>query len=254
MKNEEKNTNPQNDEKTVSSSNKSSMHSGHRQKLRNRFVKEGIENFEDHNVLELLLFSVIPRKDTNPIAHRLIERFGSFYEVLEAEYDELIQVEGVGEQVAAFLILLPQMFKRYNKQRMEAEGIYGKEEICDYIANHFVGDTVEKVTITLLDNRFRMIATEYISEGSVNFSAIDIRKLLEYTIKHNATQAIIAHNHPRGLALPSQADLSATVHIREILALINVELVDHVIVAPDDYICLSNSKDFSWALRPLNYT
>lgn len=224
--------------------NHSALHTGHRQKLRNRFLKEGLENFEDHNVLELLLFSVIPRKDTNPIAHKLIDRFGSLYRVLEAPYEELIKVEGVGEQAAAFITMIPAVSQRYLTQRREAEGIIGREEIKEYVRDLFIGEDVEKIRLVLIDNRFRVIAVETISEGIVNFTTVDTRKIIEYSLKHNAPLAIVAHNHPRGFAIPSRADISSTARIRDILSVINVRLIDHIIVAPDGIVSLADSQDF----------
>ena len=219
-------------------------HDGHRDRLRDRFLKEGLANFESHNILELLLFYSVPRMDTNELAHRLIEHFGSLSEVLNASPDVLMEVPGVGKNTAVLLSMMPQLFSAYTDDMVNSHKIKGREAVEKYIVGRFCGTSSEKVLLVCLDNRFRMLSCDTVGEGSVNFSVIDRRKIVENVLRHNATAAMIAHNHPRGYALPSQEDVVTTSEISKMLEGIGVRLIDHIIACPDDYISLAQSRQF----------
>lgn len=220
------------------------VHSGHRERMRQRFVKEGLAGTPPHNVLEFLLFYALRQGDTNELAHRLIDRFGGLAEVLNAPYDELKEVNGVSDSTAAFLSLLPQVFIAYNDDLMAHKKVTGRADIEKYIFTMLCGETREKVMIACLDNRAALIKAEIVGEGSVNFSAVDNRAIVSAALRHNATAAIIAHNHPRGFALPSREDILVTSRVKDALDTIGVQLIDHIIVAPDDYISLAKSERF----------
>ncbi len=222
------------------------LHRNHRAKVRKRFLDEGLANFQKHNVLELLLFYAIPRVDTNEIAHRLLNAFhGNLSEVLGADYRTLMKIEGVGESAAVLLSMIPQVFRMYREELITREGIFGRSMVEQYIANRFTGEPVEKVLIACLDNRWNLLGDEFVSTGSVNFSTVDRRGIIEVCLRHNATAAIIAHNHPRGNALPSKEDLNTTVEVRHALDVIGVRLIDHLIVAREDYISLACSRTYN---------
>lgn len=222
------------------------LHKDHRAKVRKRFLAEGLDNFQKHNVLELLLFYAIPRVDTNEIAHRLLNAYhGNLSEVLGADVKSLMKIDGVGESAAILLSMLPQVFRMYREELITREGIFGRSMIEQYIANRFTSEPVEKVLIACLDNRWNLLGDEFVSSGSVNFSSVDRRAIIEMCLRHNATAAIIAHNHPRGTALPSRDDLNTTIDVRNALEVIGVRLIDHLIVAREDYISLACSKNYN---------
>ncbi len=219
-------------------------HDGHRQRLRARFLKEGLDNFEPHNILELLLFYSVPRKDTNELAHRLIETFGSLSEVLNAQPADLMKVPGVSENSAVLMSMMPQLFRAYTNDAARLGRISGRAAIEEYITGRLSGSNIEKVLLVSLDNRFRLIAGDIVGEGSVNFSYVDKRKIIELVLRHNAVAVMIAHNHPRGYALPSEGDIATTSELASMLSAIGVRLIDHIITCPDDYVSLAQSREF----------
>lgn len=227
------------------------MHEGHRERLRQRFINEGLQNFEPHNILELLLFYSIPQRDTNEIAHRLIEKFGSLSEVLEAPVCELKQIKGISEYSAVFLSMIPQVCNKYIQDRSTRNRICGLEEIAKFAANCFIGMTTEHFLLICVDNRNSMITHHFISEGDVDSSAVDVRKIIQFLTSSNATAAVIAHNHPRGGTKPSRADLTTTIRIARTLTQLDIKLLDHVVVCNDGYLSMAeNSKQYGIYLNP----
>jgi len=229
------------------------LHAGHRNKVRKRFLDEGLSGFQKHQILELLLFYAIPRVDTNEIAHRLLNAYhGNLSEVLGADVKSLTKVEGIGESAAILLSMMPQLFRVYREELLRREGISGRKKVEQYIVNRFTGEQVEKVLVACLDNKWNLIGDEkmslagdeFVSTGTVSFSIVDRRAIIEMCLRYNATAVIIAHNHPRGTALPSREDLTTTLEVRDGLRVIGVRLIDHLIVASEDYISLACSKKY----------
>lgn len=218
------------------------MHDGHRQRMKDRFLNSGLHNFQPHEVLELLLFYAIPRRDTNPIGHRLVERFGSISNVFAAPFSELIQVEGVSENSATLLKLIPELFRYYQSDLCAAPELINSTELAvKYLSAKFVGYETEEVLLLCLDSKRSLIACEHVFSGSVNSAQISVRRLVELCLRHNATGAILSHNHPGGLALPSHEDLVTTNKIERALDMIGVELLDHIIYADGDCVSLADS-------------
>jgi DNA repair protein RadC len=218
------------------------MHEQHRKRMKERFLREGIENFEPHNVLELLLFYSIPQKDTNETAHRLIEKFGSLSAVFEAPFSELIKVDGVKEHSATLIKLIPELAKRYVS---ESSGFCGTfvptaDDAGKYFKAKYIGATKEIVYLLLLDNKYKVLDCVKIHEGSVNSSAITMRKLIEAAIEKKAAFAVLAHNHPGGLALPSSDDIFTTRETARAFELIGVNFIAHILVAGDKYVDILN--------------
>ncbi len=229
---------------TAATGKKEHPHGGHRLKLKNRFFNEGLKNFEPHTVLELLLFYSIPRRDTNVIAHNLIERFGSISEVFNAPYSELIKVDGVTENSAVLMNMIPQLFRVYANDLASRQRIHGRENIAKYVFTQLASEPNEKVMLVCMDNRGEMLSGDIIGEGSVNFAGIDNRLIFAKCLQYNATAAIIAHNHPRGYCKPSVDDIRATAALRDALGSMEVRLIDHVIVSADDYMSLATSTEY----------
>lgn len=218
------------------------MHEGHRQRMKQKFISSGIDGYESHEVLELLLYYSIPRKDTNEIAHRLLDHFGSFSAVLDAPIDTLSEIEGVGENTAVLLKLVPSLCRLYlDDKYRNIKKIISLDNVGDFLLNKFIGRTNETVYLLLMDNKFRELYCGIVNEGSVNSVDIYVRKIVELAMRYNASQAVLAHNHPSGIALPSNSDISTTISIKNALELVGVRLVDHIIVADDDYVSLAQS-------------
>ncbi|MEF2623112.1 MAG: JAB domain-containing protein [Angelakisella sp.] len=229
-------------------------HSGHRDRLRERYLSEGLDGFPPHNVLELLLFYSVPRRDTNVLAHRLIEQFGSLVGVLNAAPEQLAQVEGIGMNAAVHLHLVADIARRYyaeaitpppnDAQREDLMRYYGKKLVaaCN-------GLPEETLYLVCLDNNLREISTDRISTGAPNAVQLPGRKIAEVALRHHAPSILLAHNHPRGLAIPSREDIAATLSLRDALRAISVDLIDHFIIAGSDYVSMAQSGFFSSAAR-----
>ncbi len=212
------------------------VHDGHRQRLKARFLAEGIDSFQPHEILELILFYGVPRVDTNEIAHHLIERFGSLAEVMDAPYEELLQVKGVTESAAALLKLLPQAARIYLTERHGGQEILNTPaKLGEYFVNRFVGETSELVYLLCLDSSLNAISCTKITEGGVSGATVAIREIVSLALRHNSAWVVLAHNHPRGLAAPSNEDVIATRTIKKALAYLGVTLVDHIIVSGKEY-------------------
>lgn len=219
-----------------------SIHDGHRDRMRKRFLEEGLDHFTDVQVLELVLFQCIPRKDTNPIAHALLDHFGSLAQVLEAPAEELRKVPGVGERTAIFLHLITEVGRYYLVNRtMQNKILPTIEECAEYMKPFFFGRRVETVFLLCLDAKCKVLCCKEVGEGSVNTAGISVRKIVETALSVNATTVVLAHNHPSGVALPSPEDIQTTQRIAMALRAVEVNLADHIVVADDDYVSMAQS-------------
>lgn len=218
------------------------IHEGHRKRMKERFMKSGLEDFAPHNVLELLLFYSIPRGDTNPIAHRLIDTFGSLSGVFDATPEELMKVSGVGESTAILISMIPQMARKYLEDKADAVNVVGGcGDIGAYLLPKFVGRTNEALMMVFIDNKNKVISCSVVAEGTVDSAKVSRRKVMEEAMKVKATRVILAHNHPRGVAVPSAEDVAMTREIGRLFAQVGIELVDHIIIADDDYVSMAAS-------------
>lgn len=220
-----------------------SIHKEHRQRVKNRFLKEGLDNFDELHVLELLLFYCIPRKDTNPIAHHLLDYFGSLSKVLQASPNELKKVEGVSDGVATFLSLITQAGRYHQVKNAETNDVLETLEACGkYLLPHFFGRDKETVFLLCLDAKRKVLCCRKIGEGSVNSANVPIRRVVEIALGANASTVVLAHNHPSGLAVPSADDVQTTYKVAAALEAVDIVLADHVIVCDDDYVSLAQSQ------------
>lgn len=221
------------------------MHEGHRGRLKKRFKAEGLDNFSEVNILELLLFYSIPRRDTNPIAHALLNKYGSLVGVLDADFDDLTTVDGITENSATLIKMLLPIYRHYmsikSKPDMIMDDVFSAAK---YLAKTYIGQPDEVVKLLAIDSKGKIIGVYTLFEGNFNSVDINLRKLVETVILTKASSVIIAHNHPNGIALPSEQDIATTKEIRRILRTISVELIDHIIVADDDFVSLSQSGEF----------
>ena len=218
------------------------IHDGHREKMRQRFLKSGLDAFADHEALELLLYYAIPRRDTNPIAHALMERYGSLSAVLAAPVEDLKKVEGVGESAAILLKLAPQLYRKAKMSDAEQETILSSvERVGAYLLERFAGEKNEVVYQLCLDRKGKLLVCKKLGEGGVASADLDIRRLMENALLTGASSVVLAHNHPSGVALPSRDDYAATDRAKTALAVVGVALTDHIIVADGDFVSMADS-------------
>ena len=221
------------------------VHKDHRRRLKDRFLLEGLDNFTQIQALELLLFYCIPRRDTNPIAHALLDRFGSFSRVLEAPAEELKQVAGVGDEAATFLRLIPELSRYYNVNCAQRIRILTSVEACGrYLMPYFDNRRNETVFLLCLDAKCKVICCREVGEGSVNYAGVPIRRIVEMALAENATSVVLAHNHPSGIALPSREDILTTQRLATALDAVEVTLADHIVVAEGDFVSMAQSGYF----------
>ncbi len=228
-----------------------SIHDEHRKRLKDRYRQEGLDRFNEFNALELLLFYCIPRIDTNPLAHRLIDRFGSFSAVLDASVEELEEVEGVGHNISTFLSLIPQVDRYYNDNKNRDLNILTNvEEYRRYLEPKFRNRKNEIVYMVCLDSKCKILACKELGEGSVNSAGVPIRRIVDVALKTNAASVILAHNHPGGLAFPSIDDRQTTNRVAQSLGAVDVVLADHLIFSDDDYVSMVRNGYY----RPMELT
>ena len=212
-----------------------SEHAGHRERMRERFERDsGMDSFAPHEALELLLTYAIPRKDTNPIAHRLIERFGSLHAVLEAPADELTAVPEIGQRAAQLISMMLPLFRLYENDRLKPRVTLDNFRLLrDYCGALYHGVTVEKFYLLSLDSRLKLIDARVIAEGTLDEVPVYPREIIAALLRLNAAGAVISHNHPGQTCAPSEADTRLTRRLRRVLDEIGITLHDHVIVGTD---------------------
>lgn len=219
------------------------IHAGHRQRLFDRYAESGLEGFSDVEVLELVLTFAIPRRDTNPIAHRLLDTFGNLAAVLEAPLISVKNVEGMTQRAATLLHLMPQLWNRYDLSRQRGTKYFSTTGACgDYLLPFFRGLRNEHIRLMCLDAKCQLLDCREVSFGSVNSASMPIRRIVETALAVNASLVVLAHNHTSGIALPSREDLDATRRLKEALSGVDVFLMDHIIIADNDYVSLRDSK------------
>lgn len=220
----------------------SDVYHGHRERLRSMFLKNGLSGLEPHNALEMVLTYSIPRRDVSGLARRLIDEFGGFDKVLEADYEQLLQVKGVGEHTAAHLKLMLESYRYYERQKYrKAFFAVSADAAIQYARSLFVGETKELCFLLCFDANMKLIRCAKVSEGGLTATAVPVRRVVEIATANKAVSAILTHNHPGGLAAPSGEDLATTKKVMSALALIGAELSDHIIVNDTQAVSLAQT-------------
>ena len=210
-------------------------HQDHRQRMKKRVRENGLDSLAEHEVLEYLLFYAIPRRDTNPIAHALIQRFGGFCQVMEAPPEELMEVEGIGQSTAEFLQLFRDVERYYRRKKLGKRVVLKNAENCKEYALALPWSRRDEMCyVVLLNDRLNPVETVLAGQGTPNKVRPEYDKILRAAGKFSATNAVMVHNHPAGMAWPSNTDILATKHMSEMLRNVRVTLLDHVIVADDE--------------------
>lgn len=210
---------------------------GHRKRLKERFAQTGFAGFHDYEVLEFLLYFVILRKDTKVISKTLLERFGNFTGVLNADIKELQAINGIGPHVAFFLKVIGGTIGFYFDERAKQEDIQftNLEQLAEYFRATIGGNPNEVMRVVYLNSKNRLIYAENLSEGTVSEAVAFPRKIVEGALKYRATTVIISHNHPGGLPEPSENDNIMTMQIKNALQTVNISLQEHIIISPDGF-------------------
>ena len=206
------------------------LHDGHRQRAKDRYRQLGADALADHELLELALFYAIPRQDTNETAHRLLKRFRSLQGVLQATPEELEKEEGVGRSAALLLCLIGDISRRARITSLPEKILNSPDRTGAYFMELLTGQKRELLYQVCLDGK-----------GTVSASPVHVRQVVENALYAGASTIILAHNHPSGVALPSDADVLVTRRIQEALAPLGIRLADHIIVADDDYVSMAES-------------
>lgn len=217
------------------------LHDGHRQRSKRRYLAVGAQGLEDHQLLELLLFYAIPRQDTNETAHRLLKRFGSLQSVLNAAPEELTGVDGVGENAAVLLRLAGDIALRARCSTLPQKVLNSTDRTGAYFMELLAGQRQELLYQVCLDAKGKLLTCRCISKGSVAASPVSVRQVVENALYAGASSIILAHNHPSGVALPSQQDVLVTRQLQEALAPLQIRLADHIVVADGDYVSMAES-------------
>ncbi len=204
--------------------------------MRERVLQAGYDDFADHEILEMFLYATNARGDTNETAHRLIEHFGSFGAVMEADVEELTEVSGVGRQSAFQISLGMELVRRCARSRtVKATSYTSVRQIAEYIWNYLFGLDHERLYLMLFDNRMELISHVRLSDGTVNSTAVPKRELMEIVLRKHASSVVLAHNHPHGEAQASEEDIRVTTEIAELLRMIGVTLREHLVITDDRF-------------------
>lgn len=221
------------------------VHDGHRARLRRQFLEGGLDSFSDVQALELLLSFVIARKDVNPLAHELLDRFGSLAGVLDAPVGELMKVPGVGENTAVMLSVMPQLMRRYAIGKNKTGVILNTTtKAGSYLLPFFFGAKDEQVYLLCLDAKCKVLDCRRLFTGSVNTVGVSVRRIVEEALRRNATSVILAHNHTSGIALPSREDEETTNMVQAALEAVGIRLADHMVMVEDDFVSMADSGFF----------
>ena len=210
-------------------------HKFHRERLRTRFVENGIDSFHEHEILEMLLFYSIPVANTNPLAHKLLSQFGSLKNVFEAPMEALARVDGMGEKSALFISFVNKIFLRLSEITPQEMVFSDYDTVGQFLVNEFKYDKKERVIALLLDAKFRLISKEKVGNGDFKSCDIDTRTLLTNVLNKNAAKVILAHNHVDGNPFPSINDKVATTSLISLLNQVGIELTEHYIICDDKY-------------------
>ena len=221
---------------------KDNPHAGHRERMRREFLNGGAAGMADHRLLEMLLFYTNSRGDVNPLAHQLVNEFGSLSGVFHATYDQLLNVPGVGPSAALLLQLIPAAAARYMQETASFDGqIVDIWQLKDQLDPNFIGQRDELAYLVCMDGKSKVLAIRELGQGVVDAVHIVSRKVMEAALACNASQVVLAHNHVSGIACPSEADVVTTLHLKRLLADVGVMLIDHLIFAGGDMVSLAQS-------------
>lgn len=206
------------------------VHDGHRDRMREKFIKDGIDAFLDHEILEFLLFGVFANGNQNPLGHALIKKFGTLKNVFSASIDELVKVDGIGKNSAVFIKFISQLSNRISRSAVDGNALLAtEEETGRYCMSLLKGLSEERFIIICVDSERRVLSWHEISKGVTSATVVEIRKIVEIAMAKDASGIILAHNHPGDNTNPSVADMSVTNRVIRVLEELNIAVIDHII-------------------------
>lgn len=220
------------------------IHTGHRKRVKEKFKQGGLDTFQAHEVLEFLLFFGIPYKDTNEIAHNLINKFGSFANVFDASLDALMEIAGMTENAAILIKMLPAVARRYRHDKIaERKDISSFTKCREFLSNLLYDSTKEEFYLMSLDSDNKLLNCSKLATGTVNRVNVIIRDLQEQALRDRAVNVVIAHNHPSHVPFPSSNDLRTTKTIITSLSYVEINVYDHIIISGGQYYSLSRNGE-----------
>ena len=220
---------------------KENLHAGHRARMREKYLRVGLDGFAEHEILEFLLYYCFPQQNTNELAQMLIKSFGSLSGVLSASVSELCMIKGIGERSAILLHLVGDIVTRetaYSEQKIK---LNTTDKIGSFLAPLYKNAKTECVIALALDEELNVMRSIKVYEGCFDSSGLPIPKIVRMLVNCGAAAAVISHNHPSGLAFPSVSDIRATNALKTALECVGIQLIDHIIVVPDDYVSFRES-------------
>lgn len=228
------------------------VHEGHRERARQEFLQHGFsENTPPHKILELLLFYCVARADTNPIAHALIARYGSVAGVLDAPVEELAAFKGMSERSAVLLKMIMPIARRYLYDKSQQRPTFcSLDAIGKYALSRYIGETKEKTGVMCLDTKGSLLNFQFLSEGDIASVGLSMRDLAKTALNCGATAVALCHNHPNGIAIPSDSDVAVTKDAADTLSKIGVQLIDHIIVGDTDFVSMAQSEQYGYIFMP----
>lgn len=206
---------------------------GHRQRLRDRFLKSDGRDMADYELLELVLTYAIVRRDVKPIAKLLIKEFGSFANVINASYEDLINIKGISENTAVLLKMINSAILRASWQKLSGEDapvLKNIDDLIDYCRASMCYQDVEELRIIYLNSKLKVICEETLQKGTINNVAIHPREVIKSALQNHACSIIMVHNHPSGDTTPSKQDIMITKQIKDAAECVGVILQDHIVI------------------------
>lgn len=213
--------------------NVTNVHAGHRQRMKEMFLKNGFDGFSEHQILEMVLFYTYPRIDTNEIAHNLINRFGGLCGVFDASVEDLVTIGKISLNSAVLIKMIPLSMRVYNMSRIESSVFDNTDKLCELFKGCFPGDAKECFYVAAFDDELHLVRNTVVCKGGPSASPIDMRRLAEIVLRSGTSLVAIAHNHPKGTCEPSDTDVLTTRRIMTFLSSFGVQLLDHVVVGRD---------------------
>lgn len=206
------------------------IHSGHRQRMLKRYLEHGIDSLEEHEILEIFLFSAYTRRNTNDISHQLIQRFGSLEGVMNASYDDLLQEKNVGNTAAALITFMKDLARKFNKDDLNGISLASSEQVRDFCYNLLGHSANEEAHGLFLDHNMNLVGETSVCSNGSSLVEFDLRTIVTRAIKTQCSNIVLVHSHPKGVLLPSANDVASTRRIANALNDIGITLMDHIIV------------------------
>lgn len=222
-----------------------SPHKGHRKRVRERILLQGFDSFQPHEILEFLLFHTVPQKDTNLMAHKLIDAFGSLQGVLDASAEDLIEKGNISENSAILLSSITDIFAYYEKTKKDTNPINTPEKMQKLFKPYFIGETREKLVAAYFDSALKVRKIEVVSIGQENSLTFNTKTIIRTAITSDAYCVAIAHNHPVTNAIPSKSDINATNDLKNQLKQFDIRLTDHIVFSSSETFSFANNEQLN---------